>query len=203
MSASTWCARQRSSESRVSCLELARCDGAAAALDAEEGLEQHQLRFRVRLRLRGRYRRRLGWTPEEAAWRGARRRKPPGEELAGGSSRSRGGELAGGSSHNPSRQRRDERVSECGGGRRRRVGGAGRREDEPRRGGGGRREEELRRRRQLRLCQAAKPSAGRDFSSERVERTGEKEERDWGASLSFHIGVFSFSFSFYHLIQAF
>ena len=34
-------------------------------------------------------------------------------------------------------------------------------------GGGGRREEELRRRRQLRLCQAAKPSAGRDFSSER------------------------------------
>ena len=35
-------------------------------------------------------------------------------------------------------------------------------------GGGGRREEELRRRRQLRLCQAAKPSAGRDFSSEWV-----------------------------------
>jgi len=45
-------------------------------------------------------------------------------------------------------------------------------------GGGGRREEELRRRRQLRLCQAVKPCAGRDFSSERVERTDEKGERD-------------------------
>ncbi|XP_066316377.1 uncharacterized protein [Miscanthus floridulus] len=37
-------------------------------------------------------------------------------------------------------------------------------------GGGGRREEELRRRRQLRLCQAAKPCAGRDLSSERVRK---------------------------------
>jgi len=70
-------------------------------------------------------------------------------------------------------------------------------------GGGGRREEELRRRRQLRLCQATKPCAGRNLSSERVERTCEKGERDGGYHCLFIQVFFLFFLFFYHLIQAF
>ena len=74
-------------------------------------------------------------------------------------------------------------------------GGVGRREDEPRWGEceGGRSYTATRLQNLLRAMTSHR---------EQVERTGEKGERDRGVSLSFHVGVFSFSF-FYHLIQAF